>query len=480
MRASIILLAFFLLAVNASFAHSGKARYHIIIDTDGGLDDMRAISLLLASKEVEVLAIHCSDGVMPPSATSINVRSLLKAYHHEGIPVTEGEPFIDQPPQMRKKLAGFSWADVSGIPEVSHAMIEEIILGEDEKVTIVCLGSLEMPAGLSKSMEDLGQHTEMLVWFNEDPSVAAGMNHFFAPEALGMLQQKGIDIRIVACLNGQSNTLLDDLFWEQASAIPSRYAALLSGLHQSDRVRETLAVGRENIWDELAALYLIAPELFIEVEDASLPSTRVFVPDDMSLISSTYLSALHEKEPDYKVFSALPVDPANYAEDVAPAVKQIANDRGLHELRAGVLTNELHGHLGIYSLIGMKMGIRAREYFNIGLDDLYINSFAGTRPPVSCMNDGLQASTGGTLGHGLITAVPTETPQPTALFSFKGRQVEISLKREVSDRIGKEVRYGAEQFGLESEEYWAYIRKLAIAYWAELDRNMIFDIKPIE
>ena len=480
MRPSFILLAFFLFAVNASLAHSGKARYHIIIDTDGGLDDMRAISLLLASKEVEVLAIHCSDGVMLPARTSINVRSLLKAYHHEGIPVTEGVPFIDQLPQIRENLDGIAWAYASGLPEVSLASIKDIILGEEEKVTFVCLGSLHMMAGLGRSMADLSMHTEMVVWFNEDPLVSAGMNHRFSPEALGFLQENGIDTRIIACTPQVNNALLNDIFWEDVKTIPSRYAHQLAALHLSEKVKEDFETGRVNIWDELAALYLISPELFTEIGDPALPSTRVFVPDDISRIRGMYLSVLREKEPDYKVFSALPLDPAYYAEDVAPVLQQIVNDRGHHELRAGVLTNELHGHLGIYSLIGMKMGIRAREYFNIGLDDLFISSFAGTRPPVSCMNDGLQASTGGTLGHGLITSVPTETPQPTAIFSFKDRQVEISLKREVSDRIGKEVRYGVERYGLESEEYWAYIRKLAITYWAELDRNMIFDIKPIE
>ena len=51
------------------------------------------------------------------------------------------------------------------------------------------------------------------------------------------------------------------------------------------------------------------------------------------------------------------------------------------------------------------MGIRAREYFNTGVDEFSAVSFAGSIPPLSCMNDGIQVSTGATPGHGLLTVI---------------------------------------------------------------------------
>ena len=75
----------------------------------------------------------------------------------------------------------------------------------------------------------------------------------------------------------------------------------------------------------------------------------------------------------------------------------------MKEWKIVVLTNEFHEHMGIYSILGAKMGLRAREYFHLGIDELEILSFAGSTPPVSCLNDGLQVSTGATLGHGTIT-----------------------------------------------------------------------------
>jgi len=40
-----------------------KARYHVSIYTDGDMDDLRAICMLLASEQTEVIAITCIDGV---------------------------------------------------------------------------------------------------------------------------------------------------------------------------------------------------------------------------------------------------------------------------------------------------------------------------------------------------------------------------------------------------------------------------------
>ena len=141
-----------------------------------------------------------------------------------------------------------------------------------------------------------------------------------------------------------------------------------------------------------------------------------------------------------------------------------------------MLTNELHGHLGIYATVGVKMGIRAREYFNIGVDDIEVTTFAGRKPPVSCMNDGLQAGTGASVGHGLITVADTDHPRPEARFTFKGKTIRLALKPEYAERIRRDVRRGIELYGDLTEAYWLYVRELALRYWLDFDRYEIFDL----
>ena len=158
-------------------------------------------------------------------------------------------------------------------------------------------------------------------------------------------------------------------------------------------------------------------------------------------------------------------------------IAEAIDRHGPSEWRAAVLTNELHGHLGIYATIGVKMGIRAREYFNIGVDDIAVTTYAGSRPPVSCMNDGLQVGTGASVGHGLITVAECGTPRPEALFRFKNKSVRIALKPEYARRIRDDVKRGIELYGDLTEPYWQYVRGLALKYWAEFDRHEIFDIE---
>jgi pyrimidine-specific ribonucleoside hydrolase len=152
---------------------------------------------------------------------------------------------------------------------------------------------------------------------------------------------------------------------------------------------------------------------------------------------------------------------------------------GLKEWKIVVLTNEFHEHLGIYSILGAKMGLRAREYFHVGIDELNIVTFAGSNPPVSCMNDGLQSSTGATLGHGTIE-LGDGTVYPSARFAFKNFQIQLTVRKEIRSQIKKDVGYGVQTYGLNSPEYWTYIRELALKYWLELDRFDIFDIRLIE
>lgn len=172
------------------------------------------------------------------------------------------------------------------------------------------------------------------------------------------------------------------------------------------------------------------------------------------------------------VFAQFPEMPELYSPEID--VKEIIKRHGSAEWRAGVLTNELHGHLGIYAIIGVKMGTYANELLNTKIDDIRVLSYAGVRPPLSCLNDGLQVSTGATVGHGLFTVADIQPPRPEAKFSFWNRSVTLQLKPEYSLKIQDNINEGVCLYGTHSEEYWEYVRRLAIRYWLELDRNEIF------
>ena len=166
-----------------------------------------------------------------------------------------------------------------------------------------------------------------------------------------------------------------------------------------------------------------------------------------------------------------------YADDVADMVGNCIQRHGEEEWRAVVLTNEIHGHLGIYSTLGAKMGLLARELFRErGVEEISVLSFAGSVPPVSCLNDGLQVSTGASMGHGLFALSSAEREASVkARFEGGDRVLELRLKPENETIIRADIRKGRELYG-DSAQYWSYVRELALRYWLEWDRARIFSI----
>ncbi|MBI5008861.1 MAG: formylmethanofuran dehydrogenase subunit E family protein, partial [Bacteroidia bacterium] len=179
-----------------------------------------------------------------------------------------------------------------------------------------------------------------------------------------------------------------------------------------------------------------------------------------------------------QVVREFPSTPSFYFSDIEPSVSEIIRKYGKDEWISGVIANELHRHLGVFAIIGVKMGIRAREYFNTGVDEFTVTSSAGSTPPLSCMNDGLQVSTGATPGHGLLTVL-NDLPSPSAEFRYMNQKIRLTLKPEIASMITNELREINFIYGLDSDIYWELVRKNSIKYWQKLDRHDIFVIEKL-
>lgn len=94
---------------------------------------------------------------------------------------------------------------------------------------------------------------------------------------------------------------------------------------------------------------------------------------------------------------------------------------------------QFHGHLGPYVVVGYKMGKIANQI--LGSDSFSKKAFVwtGTNPPLSCIIDGIQISSGCTLGKGNISVYQKGVPK--ARFISNGRHVEIELKTNIQQEI---------------------------------------------
>ena len=478
-RAALSAASLFFL-VPAVYAHSGKARFHAIIDTDGAADDLRTLCMLLGNREVEVLAVTTSEGALPPAESAASVRALLDGFYHEGVPVGAGHPTGAAAPVWRTHSRQVDWGDTLSVRTAfppAQALIAETLEDEEEKVFFIALGALTNVCDALRENPALGDRIDRIVWYNNQAEPLAGANFEADSVAARAVLASGVPVAVVsanpACPLVVTPSLLDSI-----AAVPTVYARKIADTHRAAPLAKLVDAGHLQAWDDLVGVWLFAPELFVPRE-VSGSVTSYSLPDEASAgrAQAEILAILRGKpDTESRVFYGFPVLHELYAADVVPMVDETIARHGPSEWRAGVLTNELHGHLGIYATIGVKMGIRAREYFNIGVDDIEVTTYAGHNPPISCMNDGLQVGTGASVGHGLITVAETDAPRPEARFSFKGKTLRLALKPEYARRIRDDVRRGIELYGDLTEPYWLYVRELALRYWRDFDRHEIFDM----
>ncbi|MCU0639725.1 MAG: nucleoside hydrolase, partial [Candidatus Krumholzibacteria bacterium] len=389
----------------------------VIIDTDAALDDMRAIALVLFDGHFEPLAIVTSDGSSAPAAGAENVARALAFLGRPEIRVGAGRELDAPAPPWRPMSEAMGWADLPGVPaddafEPAVGTILRALGMEAAPVIYICLGPMtNLAAALAADPSAARKIGTVYFQGTPDGPGEGSWNTARDPGAAAAVAASGVRVRYCA-LPDSSLLKFDAPFLEMISALDSPAAEFFRRLHADPGVMELVRAGHFKAWDETVALCLIEPMLAGFGTDRPgggpirLASFDLHGAENVYLQTVKYGGKAAAPRPDAVVFRGFPVDPALFRDDVASIADEIVVRHGLEEWRAAVIANELHRHLGIYSIIGVKMGIRARELMNATLDDLEVTSLASSEPPLSCMNDGLQASTGASLGRGSISVDP--------------------------------------------------------------------------
>jgi len=95
-----------------------------------------------------------------------------------------------------------------------------------------------------------------------------------------------------------------------------------------------------------------------------------------------------------------------------------------------------HGHLGVYVTLGLRMGEIGRRRLG-SYKGLSAAVSSRLEPPMLCVVDGVQFSSGCTMGKGNIRVVSGENPE--VVFTKEGRTVRVVLRAGLRDRIGREM-----------------------------------------
>lgn len=464
----ILSLVIFILCVQLLSAHPWKPSHYVIIDTDGGMDDLKAINMLLASPDVRVLAITASGGVMIAEEAYLRVRGLLDKYHHQGMitGINRGSAYTEMAVPISYQWAPQQDPDTADAPDASE-VISYVLENESTPVSFISLSGLNTVYEYSKYDPVLFNKLKDIIWSNDAANPLAGFNYDLDTAAAHGIIRKDIPLKIVGY---QFRDIYSDGLLEKIAGINNPYAASTTELFRKAADHDFIY----GLVDDMIPLFLHYPMLF-ETDSVNnnisfydLDTDRI---DDKMIYDILSGNTVNRNQ----VFKEIPSDTSFYFPDLQEYIGDIIARNGKEEWEAGVLTNELHRHLGVYAIIGVKMGIRAREYFHTGVDELYIQSAAGSVPPVSCLNDGLQVSTGATTGHGLIEVTDTLV-SPSATFTYMNRIIRLSLNEDIASDIKNELKEINYIYGLDSNIYWELVRQKAILYWKNLDRHKIFDL----
>ncbi len=108
----------------------------------------------------------------------------------------------------------------------------------------------------------------------------------------------------------------------------------------------------------------------------------------------------------------------------------------------------LHGHLGPFLVLGLMAGEEATR--RLGRDPLKSKAvvLCKPRPPRSCFADGVQLTTGCTLGKGNIEI--SDSDGISLIYHLKGKKVKVSMKKDVLEELEAKM----EREGLEELSEW--------------------------
>jgi len=477
----LILFCFF-----SDFAHAHTYKISVLVDTDMALDDTRALAMLLNSDMVDIPLIVTSDGAAAPQAGCQNLRMLLRYFRREDTWIAEGKDLGKPGPRWRSLSENVKWPEPLGVPSKVSASrsapveIVNTLESLDEDVLYLCLGPLTNLSEALSLRPEIKDKISRLIYYGAHPDdPLPGWNTNRDPDSARFVFDSGLKIYSMS-LPEEKLLHFDQSLYKKIEDMDTAAARLVASIHATSIVKKLLSEGHFFVWDEMTVIYLNRPSLFKFVPAARGSNVMCLAAFKNEGVCDTYLKLLghaadfHLSPRHSVVLKVFPSDPSHFREDVSPYVKKIIEKYGLEEWKACLLTNEFHRHLGIYSLIGAKMGIRAREILEAPFDTLRVTSLAGNSPPLSCMNDGLQVSTGASLGRGSIQ-ISDQEPQPAATFLYKNKKLTLRLKRAWVDKVRGDIKKTLKEFGGLNPEYFSRIRKLSIHYWLGVDRQDIFN-----
>jgi inosine-uridine nucleoside N-ribohydrolase len=474
-RSGCWLVAFICLVATPVLAHDVEHHAAVVIDTDMGLDDAVALALALQNPRVNIVALVACEGAAGGERGVEHLERMLHLFNRREIPLYAPAARDDAKAPPFRDFAEESVGSVlpTGAEPIRRSFSPDAYVSERGRTVILALGPLTNIAAALQAKPEIRKGIAKVI-FAGTPDANKAWNARFDPGALATVQAAGVPLEYVVpgeragrkpaawrkgeLTLGQGTSIGED-FFNRLLALP--------------RVRQHYLEGLESFTDELAFLYLVDDGLFWGQDQK-----KVYVPNNHVEIANAFVRLLSDgrQHKGRVVFVDGTLPDTILQEDVRERKAAIIAKNGEAEWFAQLLMNELHDHLGVYSVIGVKMGLRAAEWLNAPQHAMKVTSRVPARPPMSCINDGLIVSTGSTPGRTLFTHKPAATDVVEVSFEYNRRAVTLRIQPEYRERIKTRFRALLDQQAPGDHEYWHGVREVGLDVWENWHRRDLFEV----
>lgn len=263
---------------------AAAAPRNVVIDTDCGVDDLLAISFLVARSDIHIEAITVVNGLAHVHAGAENILKLLERAGRKDIPVYEGretplEGKNEFPDTWRMTADGLPGIDLPATERKPEAIpasefLAKRITNGAQPVSILALGPLtNFAEALMKAPRGAYAIEDMVIMggavrvagnvtagnFVNSENTTSEWNFYIDPKAARMVVESGIHFRLVP-LDASNGVPIDLAFLNRFhKGAQSPLGKLASELLDSERTLITSHI--YYAWDPLAAVALVEPRV---------------------------------------------------------------------------------------------------------------------------------------------------------------------------------------------------------------------------
>jgi len=480
MRCGKIALLPVLVAALPVAAHDVEDAPVVVIDSDMGIDDAVTLALALQCPHIRVAAVVACEGAAGREAGARMLGRMLDEFNRADVPLYAAAP--DAANRPAPPFRRFAEQTIAGalrgtarppLPFTGKAYIDP----RGDGTIVLALGPL---TNIAAALKDGAVRKGIARIMIQGPPEASGnWNLAYDPEAFAAVRESGVPLQFVE--SGPTAAKPED--WRQGKGPRGQGTSIGEGfvgcLFRDAAFREHYTQGTfASFTDELLLIACVDRNLFETVATAPgrVASLR---PRDRDGVAAVFLRVLSEgrQAKNRVVFTRGSLPDAILQPDVRLRKAGILARNGETEWFAQLLMNELHEHLGSYSILGVKMGIRAAELLNAPPHGMRVVSYSAAEPPVSCLNDGIIVATGSTPGRALFRHEPGPAASTRVSFRYNGREVVLSVKDEYRRKVQAGIDELRKTHTLEDAEYWEGVRKASLDIWENWHRRDLFDVE---